>query len=559
MKRKKILLVRVPEIDLQSSKTDIRNVGITSLAVPLGISYVASVIRHKTNYDCQILDLYAEYYEVFTNECISNPSKIITISKNVLNDIITQYQPDIVGFSASFLFQHSLVKELIEFTKDNFPFIAIFLGGYPTVAPGLVMKDIPSLDVLFIGEADISLVQVLESAENKIPLGNIRGIAYRSDDGVVINQGHNLVTNISEIPHPSFDMLPLSKYKDILGRNDFPMMTSRGCPFSCNFCAIRLYSGRTLRLRNLDDLLKEMEVLHNKFNIDFLHIWDDNFIVNKKHSKGFLKALIKHKMTVPWCDLGGFHVNSMDEELLDLCKASGCSQIVFAIESGCDRVLKDIMNKNVDLEHALKMAKYCREIGLPVHCYFILGNPGETEQEIKKTINFAHEMKVDSCSFSIATPFYGTKYYEIAIEKGYFLHNPDNIFGMKYMEADLKIEGLSPQALKDIQYDANIRVNFLENRCLSGDNQILETALGNYTRIFKQYNFHAIALLVQGYLCAKLGKMAESDNKFKQVYELLKNEDISRAYGKYIQWDTPATNLYRRSLAHREGESDKAT
>lgn len=253
-------------------------------------------------------------------------------------------------------------------------------------------------------------------------------------------------------------------------------------------------------------------------------------------------------MTVPWCDSSGFHVNSIDEEILDLCKASGCSEVIFAVESGCRRVLKDIMNKNVNLEHALKMAKYCHEIGLPIQCYFVIGNPGETQEEIKMTVDFAREMQVDSCTFSIATPFPGTKYYDLAVEKGYLIHNPDFIIGLKYMEANLETDQLSSDDLKDIQYDANMRVNFLENRLLFGDTQALERALEKYIRIFKQYNFHVIALLIQGYIYAKLGNGGESVNKFTHVKQLLKDKDIDRAYGKYIQWDTPATNYYRQWL-----------
>ena len=548
MRKNKILLVRVPEIETSIRKNDFRSVGIGSLTIPLGITYLSSVIRNQNHHDVQILDLYAEYYELYISDCVSDPFKLITLSKKILSNTILQYRPDVVGFSAPFLFQHNFVKELINFTKESFPLVRIYLGGYPTIVPKIVMKDIDGLDVLFIGEAEKTITRVLDIEGSDSRYANINGISYRDNNNIIINKSLNLTYDINDIPYPSFDMLPLDKYKKILGSNAFPIMTSRSCPFTCNFCSSFLYSGRGLRLRKIDNITKEMEVLHKKYNIDSLFIRDDNFIVNKEHVKQFLRNLIKYNMTVPWCDSSGFHVNSIDEEILDLCKASGCSEVIFAVESGCGRVLKDIMNKNVNLEHALKMAKYCHEIGLPIQCYFVIGNPGETQEEIKMTVDFAREMQVDSCTFSIATPFPGTKYYDLAVEKGYLIHNPDFIIGLKYMEANLETDQLSSDDLKDIQYDANMRVNFLENRLLFGDTQALERALEKYIRIFKQYNFHVIALLIQGYIYAKLGNGGESVNKFTHVKQLLKDKDIDRAYGKYIQWDTPATNYYRQWL-----------
>jgi anaerobic magnesium-protoporphyrin IX monomethyl ester cyclase len=552
MNKYKILLVRVPEIEISSKRTDLRSVSIGSLTIPLGITYIASAIRNQNHHDVNILDLYAECYEIFISECVSDPFKLITLSKNILANAILQYRPDIVGFSAPFLFQHNLVKELINFAKESFPLLRIYMGGYSTIVPNIVMKDILGLDVLFIGEADKTIIRVLDMEGSNSRYDNIKGISYRCNNKIITNNSLDLISNINDISYPSFDMLPLNKYNKILGRNEFPIMTSRSCPFSCNYCSSFLYSGRGLRLRKIDNLLGEMELLHKKYNIDFLFIRDDNFNVNKEHIKQYLRSLLKNNMTVPWCDSNGLHVNSIDEEILDLCKASGCSEIIFAVESGCERVLKDIMNKKVDLKHALKMARYCNEIDLPLQCYFVIGNPGETKDEIKQTIDFARELQVDSCTFSIATPFPGTKYYDLAVEKGYLIHKSDYILGMKYMETNLETELISSDDLKDIQYDANMRINFLENRLLYGDTQALKKALQKYIRIFKQYNFHVIALLIQGYIYSKLGNHAECINKFKNVKELLKNQDIDKAYGKYIQWDTPVINYYREWLNNGE-------
>jgi hypothetical protein len=119
------------------------------------------------------------------------------------------------------------------------------------------------------------------------------------------------------------------------------------------------------------------------------------------------------------------------------------------------------------------------------------------------------------------------------------------------MEASMTTKDFDSADLKNIQYDANIRINFLENRLLDGNINLLKKALNKFTAVFNQYNFHAIARLLQGYLYIKLGDTAEGERIFKDVSDMLENESISKAYYKYIAWDTPATNSYRQWLKNR--------
>lgn len=547
--RKKILLVRVPEVEFNPGVHDLRNTSVGSLTVPMGITYIASVIKEIDQYDVQILDLYALHYEELVENLKNNPSKVLNLTNESLFKAIDDYNPDIVGFSAPFSFQHLLVQELIKKTKNYRPELRIYLGGYPTIFPEMVMNNIPELDVLFIGEADNSIIEVLNAEFDNLDFRSIKGIAVRINDETFINAGLNVPVDLDSIPFPAYDMLPLDIYKSINGRVELPMMTSRGCPFDCNYCSGHLYSARKFRMRSLENLIEEIELMHSKYNVDFLWIRDDNLNVNKNHVKNFLKEMIKKSLNIPWCDTSSFHVNSVDEELLDLCKASGCTEVIFAVESGSTRVLKDIMNKDVNLEHAKKMAAYCREIDLPLQCYFVIGNPGETKEEIQKTVEIALELQVNHCTFSIATPFPGTQYYELALKEGYLVNDPDYILGMKYMEANMQTEQFTSKQLKDIQYDANMRVNFLECNMLKGDTQTLKKALKQFSRIAHQYKFHAVAYLVKGYIQGLLGYDDEKNNTYRHIEEMLKDDEIVDAYGKYFEtWNIPAINDYREWL-----------
>jgi len=541
----RILLVRVPEVELNSSD-DMRATAVSGLAVPLGPAYIASTIRHHGQYDVQILDLYLDLFEIYAHSLDYDKSHVLEITRKTLLDSIEDYNPLIVGFSALFSFQHNFVQELADSVKTHYPEIRIYLGGYATIFPQMVMEQIQSLDVLFIGEAESTVLKVLEEENNSRGFAQISGIAYRDRDKIVINNTLSRVMDLEEIPLPAFDLLNTAKYRQILGRSEFPILTSRSCPFSCNYCSSKLYSGRGLRLRNTDSILNEISYLKKEYQLDLLYIRDELFNGNRKHAKTLLRGMIDRQLNISWFDTNAFHVNSLDEEFLDLCKASGCIEAIFAIESGSPRVLKEIMNKRVDLDHAKKMAEHCRKIDLPIQCYFVIGNPGETKEEIHMTIDFAASLSAEGCVFSIATPFPGTQYYELALEKGFLVHAPEDILRMKYMDVNMETDNFTAQWLKDTQYDANIRVNFLENTCLSSNREGLEKARIKYGRIFQQYDFHVIAAIMMGYIDIKLGDVEKGCTIFAKAETLLQNEHVKKAFYKYLSWDTLPTDTFNK-------------
>lgn len=541
----RILLVRVPEVELNSSD-DMRATAVSGLAVPLGPAYIASTIRHHGQYDVQILDLYLDLFEIYAHSLDYDKSHVLEITRKTLLDSIEDYNPLIVGFSALFSFQHNFVQELADSVKTHYPEIRIYLGGYATIFPQMVMEQIQSLDVLFIGEAESTVLKVLEEENNSRDFAQISGIAYRDRDKIVINNTLSRVMDLEEIPLPAFDLLNTAKYRQILGRSEFPILTSRSCPFSCNYCSSKLYSGRGLRLRNTDSILNEISYLKKEYQLDLLYIRDELFNGNRKHAKTLLRGMIDRQLNISWFDTNAFHVNSLDEEFLDLCKASGCIEAIFAIESGSPRVLKEIMNKRVDLDHAKKMAEHCRKIDLPIQCYFVIGNPGETKEEIHMTIDFAASLSAEGCVFSIATPFPGTQYYELALEKGFLVHAPEDILRMKYMDVNMETDNFTAQWLKDTQYDANIRVNFLENTCLSSNREGLEKARIKYGRIFQQYDFHVIAAIMMGYIDIKLADVEKGYTIFAKAETLLQNEHVKKAFYKYLSWNTLPTDTFNK-------------
>jgi radical SAM superfamily enzyme YgiQ (UPF0313 family) len=544
---KKVLLVRVPEYEDNSSISDPRLITSISLEIPIGVTSLAAVLRAEGRHEVVISDLFAQHINLIRKNLAGGRSASLPAIQNSLIAIMNDIRPDVIGFSALFMFQHDLVRTLTDTARAYHPEALICVGGYCTLAPELLLKDLPAVDIAFISEAEITFPLVLEAGRDISYLSKIDGIAFRVGNDIKVMGNLALPNDLNALPLPAFDMLPLHLYKEEAGMQHLSILTSRSCPFTCNYCASHLYGGRQLRKRDTEFLLSDMETMHSQFGVEFLWIRDDLFNGDKKHSKAFLSGLLDRGLDVPWCDSSSFHVN----KFLDLCKASGCSEAIFAIESGSPRVLKDVMNKRVDLDHAMRMGAHCRSIGLPFACYYVIGNPGETKDEVLQTIDFAQAIGSDHSVFSIATPFPGTAYYRDAVKKGQLSPDIHTFLRMKYVEATLEGEEFSRQWLKDTQYDANIRINYF------GYPKIItapEEAAKHFERIFIRYPFQAIAAILAGYCYGQTGDFETESRLFAEARRTLTEKSNSDTYGKYLEWKNPITERFHR---HAGGNSSE--
>ena len=195
------------------------------------------------------------------------------------------------------------------------------------------------------------------------------------------------------------------------------MLTSRGCPIGCLFCASCNYWGLKYRARSAENVLSEIMYLKEKYGADEIQFADDQLILNKKRTKelleGFKKTGIPHFSTP-----GGLYTNALDEELIKLLKESGFYQITLAIESADPYIQKNVIGKVVDLEKAKRLVKYAHKLDMTIHGFFVFGLPGETREQMKKSFSYAYELDVDSMSYYVAQPIPGSKLYDICIEKG---------------------------------------------------------------------------------------------------------------------------------------------
>jgi len=320
-----------------------------------------------------------------------------------------------------------LVKEV---SKDT---ITILGGVYAMANPSRAMKD-ENLDYVVIGEGEYTFKQLIGFYSGACELPE-RGICFRNfKTGELENRGHSeFIKNLDLLPKPAYHLVDFLAYynkyndrKSVDRPATYPyvrIITSRGCPEKCSFCQVPSLQGSYFRARTPDHVCDEIEWLKKDYGIKSLIFDDDNLYTNPKRSKMMFKRMIERNLTMPWTSIATA-VFRLDEELIDLMVESGCRYIDIAIESGTERVTRDIVLKPLDFEHAKKMVRYAQKKGIFVASNFIIGFPTETWEEIRETIKFAEEIQVDYAKIFIAIPLRNTEMYDLAEKTNSLIMDP---------------------------------------------------------------------------------------------------------------------------------------
>ena len=336
---------------------------------------------------------------------------------------IKDFKPDVTGITVLMdqyaKAGHMAAKIVKDFSKD----IKTVIGGvYAMSNPKRVMED-KNFDYLVMGEGEYVFKQLIGNFSGACDLPT-RGIAFRDKNGKVENRGHAaFIKNLDTLPRPAYELIDYLSYannfsdrRSVDQPGAYPyarIITSRGCPEKCSFCQVPSLQGSYFRARTPDHVCDEIEWLKKEYGIKALIFDDDNMYTNPKRSKALFKRMIERGLSMPWTSIATA-VFRLDRELIDLMVKSGCRYIDIAIESGTERVTRDIVLKPLDFKHAIETVAYARKAGLFVAANFIIGFPTETWEEIRGTIKFAEEINVDYAKIFIALPLRNTELYDLA-------------------------------------------------------------------------------------------------------------------------------------------------
>lgn len=405
----------------------------------LGLGYLAGSI--KKEHDVKIIDCIKEKLDI-----------------DGLAGLIEKESPDVIGFQF-YTYDFNFIKNAVERIKKRFPAITVVAGGpHPSSCGVEILGQIEGIDFLFQGEAEKSFPDFL----SQISRGNgdfskIGGLIRRNTSGNPVCNLPVFSENIDALGFPAWELIHPETYPEAQHGAFFknfpiaPIITTRGCPFGCTFCAAHMTTGKKMRTRSAKNVVDEIELLYTEFGIREIHIVDDNFTLNKEHAKSILKELKHRELKISWAVPNGIRLGTLDAELLELMRETGCYLISAGIESGSDRILKS-MKKSLTVDVIRKEINFIKSFGFEMAGFFIVGFPGETEDDINKTISLAKELPLVRANFFTFLPLPGTEAYA-ELEKSGELSNVDWAKFL-FTSAPYVPAGLTRKKLKKLQRKA---------------------------------------------------------------------------------------------------------
>ena len=424
----RVLLVRPPATFVRGSLAE-------AFEIPLGLMYLATACE-RAGHDVEIYDPAVDY-DLGRMNAAGRQSVHVGASWEDVRARIASKPCDVIGISNPFYTQYPNALEAARIARDVQPDARIIMGGpHPTVEPAMVLGDAPAVDVVVRGEAEQTLVELLRAFESDLPLDEVKGIAFRRDGEVILTERRPYVTDLDALGRPAYHLIDLERYAHRLRLTPerrwilkphrvITMLTSRGCPYECVFCSVHLHMGRQYRTHTAGFVVEHVRYVVEELGIGRIYFVDDNLGQDRKRFEAILDGLIElnaEGLGVTWETPNGIRTDRLTFDILKKAKRAGCRSIMLTVESGSQRVLDEVIRKRLDLDKVVEVAGWCKELGIKARSGFIAGLPGETLAEMERTVRFAHMLRRRfgvNGHLSTATPYYGTRLYEVCREGNY--------------------------------------------------------------------------------------------------------------------------------------------
>jgi radical SAM superfamily enzyme YgiQ (UPF0313 family) len=364
---------------------------------PLGLGYLAAIAEQ-------------DGHEVRIHDFGLYPSTTVEQDAQQVID----FRPDLLAFTSMTTSYH-YVEQLVERLKLALGVPVIIGGPHATTLPEGTLAN-PHIDYLVYGEGEYvwqDFLRALDSGDTR--WGDIPGLWYKENSQIIPGGSRKPIEDLDALPFPARHLFELDKYP-LYAPTGEPMLTilsSRGCPYACSFC-FKGIVGRSYHQRSPENIVAELKQVAATYKIRNFYFIDDLFTIDVKRLEKILDYFVEQELDYRWRCLA--RVDRVNQPLLKKMYQAGCRQIHFGIESGNAEVLKRTA-KHIDLQQVRDAVRWTEEAGIRSKGYFILGLPGDTEETMQETIEFAASLELTEAMFSIATPFPGTKLWEELVLK----------------------------------------------------------------------------------------------------------------------------------------------
>ena len=324
---------------------------------------------------------------------------------------------------------------------------AVF-GTHVTALDRRSMEETPGLDAIFRNEPEGTARAWVAALAKGASLESVLGLTYRDGAAIVRNPERPFLDDLDALPDPAWHLFNLNAYRLPLKGSRFLMVTPhRGCPYPCSFCTAQTYYGAKLRKRTVERVAAEIERDVALYGVKEFFFWSDTFTLHKGYVLELAKAI--EPLGIGWAS--NSRVDSMDREMAEAMRRSGCWMVSFGIEAGDESVLGE-MGKGATVAEAESAVRVSKAAGLQVAGHFVLGLPGETRESLERTLALARRLPLDFEQFYCAVPLPGSRLYETAREKGWLVTEDFSKF--RQDEAVLSLPGLTPEEVMRYRREA---------------------------------------------------------------------------------------------------------
>ena len=401
---------------------------------PINLGYLAAYAREKKkNYAISILD-----------------AEVLGMTFEDIGSHIRKEKPDVVGITSSTP-AYSSVVQIATICKSFSEDIKVVIGG---VHPSAFPKDTAgekAIDFVVVGEGEITFLELLNALESGKTFAKVDGIMFKDGNNYIRTEPRSLIEDLDMLPFPARDLMPHDLYepaptKRVSSFKSTSLTSARGCPHRCNFCSANVVWTRRYRFRNPKNVVDEMEHCIKTFGIREFSFTDELFTLRSERTSALCEDILRRNLNVAWVCM--CRAGQVSKDLLRLMKRAGCREISFGLESG-DQDILNRMHKDITLEKALESVRLTQKAGIRTHASYMIGNLGENEKTIRKTIDFAKKLNTDIAAFFTTTPLPGTELYDNALQAGYIRKNVNwnNFSPLSKVNPVMSLPGLDSEAL----------------------------------------------------------------------------------------------------------------
>jgi radical SAM superfamily enzyme YgiQ (UPF0313 family) len=444
------------------------------------------------------------------------------------------YGPGIIGISSLFSSSYWNMLDIARCCRNIFlEAIIIAGGGVPTNMYHEIFQESTSFDALCYGEGEKPLLGLVKADDKLRYLEENSSWITRGKIGKGQSFQYDFIENLDEIPFYDYAICNADQYGLNPGitayasieekKQNFHVMTSRGCPHHCCFCSSHSVHGRRMRYYSIERVRKDFSRLRDQYGAKTLVFQDDHLMANRKRVFAIIDIVKELHITAVFQN--GLALYALDREMLEALKSAGVNQLLLSVESGSDRVLKEIMHKPIDLSIVKRVADDCRQLGIYTNVNVLIGLAGETKKDIEDTRAFLRTINANWFLIFCANPLVGSEMYDICVKKGYL---KDTFIGSDYKKAVVETEDFTAEYIQEMAYILNLELNFVENSDFRLGNY--EMALKGFENAIKAKNDHAVAYYCASKCYEKLG----NKEKAEQYIDNAKMNAKKRFWRKYV-------------------------